>query len=48
MKMYERIDHSEIWFERIGPTIGWFGSYSPTTMKGFYVLMAHMLPVLTL
>ena len=48
VEMSEQADASEIWFERIGPTLGWFGSYSPTTMKGFYVLLAHMLPVLML
>lgn len=37
---------SEIWFERLGPTFGWLGSYVPTTMRGFYVLLMHTLPVL--
>jgi hypothetical protein len=44
--MNEQTDTPEIWFERIGPTIGWLGSYSPTTTKGLYVLLMHMLPVL--
>jgi hypothetical protein len=35
-----------VWFERIGPTFGWLGSYSPITTKGFYVLLMHLLPVL--
>ena len=39
---------SEIWFEPMGPTIGWVGSYMPVTMMGFYVLLAHTLPVLLL
>lgn len=40
--MDEQADTAEIWFERMGPTLGWFGSYNPTTMRGFHVLLAHM------
>lgn len=45
-KMDEQADTAEIWFERIGPTLGWFGTYNPTTMRGVYVLMAHMAVIL--
>jgi hypothetical protein len=48
VEMDEQTDASEIWFERIGPTFGWFGSYIPTTMKGFDALLMHILPVLIL
>jgi hypothetical protein len=46
--MEEPDQGTEIWFERLGPTLGWFGSYSPISMKGFYALLAHTLPVLAL
>ena len=39
---------SEIWFERIGPSFGWWGSYMPTTMRGFYAVLMHTLPLLVL
>lgn len=48
LRMSEPSDSSEIWFERIGPTFGWLGSYSPITTKGLHVLLMHMLPVLFL
>lgn len=40
--MDEQTDAPEIWFERIGPTLGWFGSYNPTTMRGFHALLTHV------
>ena len=46
--MSEPGEAPEIWFERIGPTIGWLGSYSPVSIKGFYVMLAYTLPVLFL
>ncbi len=35
-------DRSEIWFERLGPSIGWLCSYSPITGRGLYVLLGHV------
>lgn len=46
--MTEPQEASEIWFERIGPTFGWLGSYNPITAKGLYVLLAYFLSLLLL
>ena len=46
--MDNQTDTPEVWFERMGPTFGWLGSYIPITMKGFYVLLLHILPVMVL
>ena len=35
-------DRSEIWFERLGESIGWLCSYSPITARGLYVLLGHL------